>query len=103
VLAYRVKAVKVRVSVSVIMRYMAIGKMQMCRPSTGKMRTILADQVAFYPCAVVTNEVRFLVYKPVGYTCNSSLINVSWEHTQWVSQISAVRCGNMALPKRLCR
>jgi len=48
------------------------------------------------------SQVRFPVYKPVGYTCNSSLINVSWgAHAAGASQFSAMRCGDMALPKRL--
>jgi len=39
-----------------------------------------------------------MVFKTHFY---SPVISVSWEHTQQASQFSAVRCGNMALPKRL--
>ena len=52
--------------------------MRMCRPSTGKTRPYL--WTIFYPRAVVMNEVHFPVYKPVGYTCNSSLISVLGAH-----------------------
>jgi len=39
------------------------------------MRPTFADQVHILPTAMVTSEVRFPVYKPVGYTSNSSLIS----------------------------
>jgi len=46
----------------------AIGKMQTCGPSTVKRGHYLRTRSAFYLRAMVTNEVRFPVYKPVDYT-----------------------------------
>jgi len=49
-----------------------------CRHQWVKRGTYLRTRSAFYPLTMVTNEVCFPVYKPVDYTCNSSLIRVSW-------------------------
>ena len=76
----------------------AIGKMQTCGPSTGKMLTVFANQVHILPTCRGHQWSSFS--KPVGYVIHHLSVCLE-QHTQRASQFSAVRCGNMPLPKRL--